>query len=115
MILFFGLGILALLILFLVGYFARSRIAIVLGGVVAIGLMTLQFLLIIFVAGAGSAASGSQEGYGLLILPAVLFPICLIAYFSLALAKVERWKQAEKTKRQTSSESGENPVRVSND
>ena len=51
---FFGLGLLALLILLLAGFFARSKIVVILAGVIATVLMVLECLLLNLLAGIGS-------------------------------------------------------------
>lgn len=85
---FFGLGLLALLILTLSAIWSRSVTAVLIWGVIAIGLMGLECMLLIGAAGIASATSGSQHGYNYFTGALVVFLVSLVLYFSLALGRL---------------------------
>ncbi len=87
-IIFFGLGFIGLVILFLSACYSRSRLAFLLGGAVAAILMVLQCLLLNFAAGVDSATSGRQGGYSLFGGAILVFIVSLVIYFFVALARI---------------------------
>ena len=89
---FFGLGILALLVLLVAGFFAPGKKTVILAGIIAAILMVLECLLLNVLAGIGSATSTSQDGYRMLEITAAIFSLSLAAYFPPALARVRTRK-----------------------
>jgi hypothetical protein len=87
---FLGLGILALLVLLLAGFFAPGKVTVILAGLIAAILMVLECLLLNVLAGIGSATSTSQQGYQVLEITIAIFVLSLAAYFPLALIRVKR-------------------------
>ena len=85
----YGLGVLALLVLVLAGCFARGKVMVILAGIVAIGIMVLECLLLNVLAGIASATSTSQQGYKPLEGMIAVFVISLAAYFPLAFIRIK--------------------------
>jgi hypothetical protein len=94
--LFFGLGLAALLILLLSARFARSVLAVVSWGLIAIVLMVLECMLLTYLAGIGSATSGSQAGYRIVTIAFALFAISVPLYFAFALGRVRKKKRSSR-------------------
>ncbi len=88
--LFFGLGLAALVVLTLSAIYSRSVAAIILWGLVAIGLMVLECALLTFTAGVGSATSGLQSGYRILRIVFFVFSVSLAIYFTVAFGRIFR-------------------------
>ena len=89
---FFGMGILALAIFFLSACFARSLWSIALSSVMAGVFMLLECALLKWLAGVGSATSGSQSGYAVLNWIGCFFIFCFVIYFPLALWRLNKRK-----------------------
>ena len=90
--LLFGLGVLALLILFLAGLLARGRVTVILAGIASSVLMALECLLLYWTAGIASATSTSQQGDELFRGAVAVFALSLAIYFPLAIAKLNARK-----------------------
>lgn len=88
--LFFGFGLLALIILALSAFCSRTITAVVSWAVVAIALMVLQCMLLTYFAGIGSATSGSQDGYRIVTIALGVFAVSLPLYFLVALGRVRK-------------------------
>jgi hypothetical protein len=85
---FFGLGLLALVILACSAIWARSAAAVLVWGVIAMLLMALQCFLLNWAAGIGSATSGSQHGYANTTGAITVFTICLVVYVCLVFDRI---------------------------
>ena len=89
----YGLEVTALVILFASGVFARWLAVVVLGGILAAGLMIAQVVLWVFLAGIGSATSGSQHGYSIALGFAVGSSVALAVYFRLAVSRYKHLRR----------------------
>ena len=94
---FFGLGLAGLLVLFLSARYARSELAVVVWGVIAAVLMVLECLVLNALAGLASATSTSQHGYRILSVAVVVFALSQIAYFPLAMVRVQNRRRKRST------------------
>ncbi len=84
---FWGLEALAPFVLLVSGLLARWLAVVVIGGILAAGLMLAQVALWVFLAGVGSATSGSQHGYSVALSFAGGSVVALALYFPLSLAR----------------------------
>ncbi len=89
----YGLEVAALVVLLISAVFARWLAAVVLGGLLATGLMVAQIALWVLMAGVGSATSGSQHGYSISLGFAVVSVIALALYFPLAIARHKKLRR----------------------
>jgi hypothetical protein len=87
---FFGLGLLALIILTVSAFCSRTVTAVLSWAGIAIGLMVLQCLLLTYMAGIGSATNGSQDGYRMVTIALGVFAVSLPLYFVVALGRVRK-------------------------
>ena len=87
---FFGLGLAALLILFLSSRYSRSKWVIIFWGAMATVLMIARYAFFKNLAGLASATNGSQHGYRILNAMVLVFVVALIVYFPLAMSRALR-------------------------
>jgi hypothetical protein len=87
LLLFFGFEVLALLTLLLSAIFGRSSRAFVVFGFVAVLLMLPECLILAWGAGVGSATSGQQAGYSVLLWAIGVFILALFCYAIVGLRK----------------------------
>jgi hypothetical protein len=87
---FFGLGLAGLIVLVLSALFSRKAISLILWGIVASGFFVLECVLLSWMAGIGSATSGSQRGYQLGFRIAAFFAVCLALYCYVAFKRLRR-------------------------
>jgi uncharacterized membrane protein YjfL (UPF0719 family) len=92
---FWGLGLLGLGILIASALRSRSATAIVSWGLIAMVLLILESMLLINLAGIGSATSTSQTGYKAAGTAVLVFLLCEGIYFPLAFARLAIRKRSE--------------------
>jgi len=92
LLLLFGLQIIAFLVLVFSVIFARWLAVVIIGGIVALVLMVAEVALWVFMAGVGSATSGSQEAYRIPIVLAIISFASLVAYIPIALLRWRRFR-----------------------
>jgi hypothetical protein len=88
--LFFGLGAAGFCVLVFSAFYARKAISFILWGLVATGFYVLHCVFWSWLAGVGSATSGSQSGYRLLSQMAGFFAASLVIYACVACIRLWR-------------------------
>lgn len=96
---FWGLELLALIVLMLSLVFARWLAVVIAGGVLAMALMAAHFALWVFLAGVGSATSTSQQGYSVALSFGAGSLVALALYFPLAVARHKKLRRAHAASR----------------